>query len=235
MSVKSAYRSYQRRADRFKTEAKRFGPGAALHRLGIALLNRAVSYRAYRIMNLTLEHAARVRPLSLEGLECREVRCSDLLPFASDPLNGLSTGFLRQADERGDRCFAVFTAQGSLGCYCFYATQPTDIDHEFRFHFPGDMVYLYKAFTHPDWRGKGLNPLGVSSGICWFTRDLKPGAGFVALVQTNNYPSIVSFEKMGFVITNTFRILGSGARSHLTGADRLAKSGYTVERLARAS
>jgi len=212
-------------------DIRQYGLLPALLSLGIALLNRLVSYRVFRVMELARVVADRMTLQPGAGFECREVHPRELATYVQDPRYHLSDDFLQKSAEQGDVCLATFTAGGVLAAYCFFALLPTDIDPEFRFHFPEDRIYVYKAFTHPDWRGRGLNSLSLAAAARRFADDDRARAGFVALVQSNNFPSIRSFSKSGFTATQTFRILGTGSRSLVTGAGSLARSGYAVERV----
>jgi hypothetical protein len=62
--------------------------------------------------------------------------------------------------------------------------------------FPPDTVYLYKAFTHPDFRGAGVHRATFVRASRWLTTlGLQR---IVLIVELANWESLRSHERLGF-------------------------------------
>lgn len=108
----------------------------------------------------------------------------------------LPRSFVEQACEKGDRCYGLFRGD-TLGAYQWYSTRTTDTGwHALAVGFADQYVYMYKAFTHPDHRGRRLYPVGVTTMLVDY---LECGyKGIVAVTETNNFAALNSCHRMGF-------------------------------------
>lgn len=63
------------------------------------------------------------------------------------------------AFEKGDRCLLQLDGDKLVG-YAWLASSPlVEIMWGFHFNMPDDVVYNYKGYTNPEYRGKGFQPL----------------------------------------------------------------------------
>lgn len=94
--------------------------------------------------------------------------------------------------------------------YGFFSPAPTDIDEYLRFQFPIRWIYVYKLFTHPSWRGRGLGPFLLLKGISALEDWLGPISdpiGLVTLALSDNHASLKAFGRVGFEKRTQFHVL----------------------------
>jgi RimJ/RimL family protein N-acetyltransferase len=159
------------------------------------LVHPLVHREVYECLTLYRHDAPELRPATgaASGAQVREVERAELVRLSGDPALGISAKFLRTIDERNDHCFAAFFGDTVVSYVFFAPTSPTAIDRHLSFQFPDGWLYVYKAFTVPAWRGKGLLPhLMFEAMRCLNRRD------FVTLVMSENHGSRRAFERCGF-------------------------------------
>ena len=77
---------------------------------------------------------------------------------ADEPIYELEAAMAARLQSGRDTCFAAFH-RGRLVNYAWYAVECIEPEHRFSagLKLPGDTVYLYKAFTLPEYRGRRLH------------------------------------------------------------------------------
>lgn len=202
-------------AQEARDHAARFGVDRAARYVAWRLADRFAGYMPYRGLVLPASRIGdRSEPLP-QGVFCREMALQELVPYASDRAYDLGARFLSEAGDRGDCCIAVFAGQ-TLVSYSFNARIPTNIDAQFRYEFPPGWVYHFKAFTHPQWRGRKLHGFQMADIL----RRFRPTAGFkglTTLVAATNYASLASFAGLNFEPAFRFTIVGKGAERRVVG------------------
>lgn len=186
-----------------------------------------LGYGSYR--GFLLPVGAESPPPPAVPVEIRELGRDELSAFAADPAYEISPRFLAESREREDVCMSAF-AGGKLVAYSFNSRSATNIDAGMRFHFPRGWAYHYKAFTLPDWRGKRLHSGMVAAVLRKFagSPDFK---GITTLVVATNYPSLASFERIGFVPTFRFMVFGKGPGRRIIGPFGKHIEGFRIEKL----
>ncbi len=129
--------------------------------------------------------------------------------YALDPVNELPGPFIDQAMARGDQCFGIFDGE-KLASYGWYSRQPTPIDPpELLLHFSSSFVYMYKGFTHHDYRGQRLHAIGMNLALKHY---LEQGyQGLVSYVESGNFDSLKSCYRLGYLNIGSiylFRLFG---------------------------
>lgn len=141
--------------------------------------------------------AVMVRPLSgslelpdLPGqFSVRIASRDDLDRAMHDPRMDLDPGFVERALARGDFCSAVFDCERMVA-YSWNAFGPTPHGEDLCVDFDPPAGYSYKAFTHPDYRGRRLQ-----NAVAWRARSryLERGRTMVlSFVDTHNLASLAS-------------------------------------------
>jgi ribosomal protein S18 acetylase RimI-like enzyme len=129
------------------------------------------------------------------SFECRPVTRCELEVATAQLDNELDPEFIREALEKGHDCFGVFD-NARLVSYAWCSAGVTTFLDGYSATFPPNFIYLYKAFTHPDYRGMGLNRMAVRSAA---SNYLKLGfTGLLCNVYADNLSSLKSFRGMGF-------------------------------------
>ena len=121
---------------------------------------------------------------------------SMLMELVEQPEYELSKRFLNHALSNGDECYGFF--YGSvLAAYSWYSNKATQINPaDLVLHFDDAYIYMYKGFTHPNYRGQRLYATGM-------TRALEPYLaqgykGMLCYVESNNFASLKSCYRMGY-------------------------------------
>jgi ribosomal protein S18 acetylase RimI-like enzyme len=175
-------------------EAKTFGVRNAVHGLAYRLLHRGCEYRVLKGMTIT-----RVDPEFLGGNERYRyefLKGDALLRFAGDPQYDMTPEFVAEALHKGDECFAILDGD-VLASYGWYSNAPTLICEDLLLHFSKDYVYMYKGYTHPKYRGQRLHAIGMTQALQAYRE--RGFHGLISYVESNNYSSLKSVYRMGYV------------------------------------
>lgn len=127
------------------------------------------------------------------GVRIRAVDRTELARLSDDAACGISQKFLCGIERMPDLCFGAFAGEALVSYVFFAPASPIAIDARLQFEFPADWIYVYKAFTRPDWRGKRLLQQVFVQGMS----DLGPHR-FVTLVVAGNQASRKALERCGF-------------------------------------
>lgn len=149
--------------------------------------------------------------------------------FSADPEYDLSSRFLERLQARPDLCIGAFVDARPV-CYAFVSSSATQIDEHLLFHFPERWLYIYKAFTHPEFRGKRLLNELFLHGLPLIGEWVKPTVdplAFVTLVLSHNGPSLKAFGRMGFQPEDHFALVRLSSRPFLVSAH---VNGFVIEK-----
>lgn len=134
---------------------------------------------------------------SAPGFCFREVSAAELVEHARDPENDLDAEMAARAGDGRNICFAAFDGD-RLAAYGWYARHSIEAEHCFGFGLalPPDVVYMYKGFTHPDYRGQRLHGIAMGLALQHLSHD-----GIRALISTvdwTNEASLRSCARSGY-------------------------------------
>jgi len=186
--------------------AKSFGATAALHDLQQRAVNRVMPFQILKGMTALLSD---INPGLLDSGTFRAgfLARRDVLAHAV-PEFELTPEFAEEAMDKGDECFALFDGD-RLASFGWYSNQPTHIADGLVLHYDPSWVYMYKGFTHPDYRGKRLHGIGMSLALKSYTE--RGSRGLISYVKSNNFQSLRSIERMGYRVFGEIymaRVLG---------------------------
>lgn len=216
--------------------SKQYGAGAALYDAEYRGVNHLVPLKAFKGMALDLSRELPAAVAALGAADLRGARLdgqgrfcseSDLLASLADPeIEGqFDASFVRRAMRRGDACHGVFDGE-RLVSFGWYATKPTSCDKDLIVHVDPSWIYLYKAYTLRAYRGQRLNGLGVSLAA----EALKERArGLVCYIEANNYASLRSFERLGFVCFGSVYLARMLGRPRIWSTPGCKPYGFFVE------
>lgn len=186
--------------------AKSFGPSAALHDLQQRAVNRIVPFQIMKGMTAVLPD---INPgLFDHGSFRAGFATQDELLAHTGAEYEMSPAFVRESLGKGDECYALFDGD-RLASFGWYSNQPTLISDRLLLHFDPSWVYMYKGYTHPDYRGKRLHGIGMSLALRAYTE--RGSQGLISYVKSNNFQSLRSIERMGYRIFGEIylaRVLG---------------------------
>ena len=210
--------------DRLSNVRRHYGTAAALHWLTERSLEKTVQLEVSNLscldQNQRAASAATARGLNSE-LSCRFLTPVEIAAFGMDPTNDLAVDFASRTSAGLDYCFGIVDRQ-RLAAYSWYALRSIEGVHHVGvpMSFPANMAYMYKAFTHPDYRGKGLYGIGVSKAL-----EALASRGITRLVTSINRVNFASLDgcrKIGFKSLGNLWTLGTGTR-RIAWAPRAAR------------
>lgn len=173
----------------------RFGAGSAAKGLAYRLAQRLCKLQIGHVLSLHLgEVSSAGSPPA--GLEYRWLTADDVRVCAADPANDLEASLAPRLENGHDYCFAAFDGP-LLVNYSWYALDSIEPEHSLGvgLTFPPDTVYLYKAFTRPNYRGRGVHPAALRHATPFLAQ--RGISRLLALVEYASWPSLRSHEKLG--------------------------------------
>lgn len=204
---------------RFRETKTQHGKWAAwqlvLDRLGKRLFSASVT-NVVRLDAKDLDKLQSPPEFSFRFLSADEVR-----KFSLDPQNELGPEFVARAEAGRDFCFAVLAGE-RLANYGWYALGSIEAEHGggLAMSFPPNMAYMYKGFTHADFRGQRLH--GIAMGLALRALGQRGVEQLISTVDWTNWASLKSCYRLGY--TDLGRILSIGpACCPITLASRAAK------------
>ncbi len=131
------------------------------------------------------------------GFEARFLNAEELLPFTEDPTNDLGPEMIERLNGGKDFCFAALH-ENRLAAYGWYALKDIEAEHNFgiSMQFPDNYAYMYKGFTHTDFRGKRLH--GILMGKALQGLGDHGIEALVSSVGWTNFASLLSCDKLGY-------------------------------------
>jgi hypothetical protein len=185
---------------------------AAPVRTGTAIVDLA--YRAMRRLTkleigqvLSLDLASVTAPQPPLELKYRFLNRDDVLAASTNPGNELEASIAARLKSGRDFCFAAFHGD-RLANYAWYAVENIEPEHSFgaSFSLPRDTVYMYKAFTVPEFRGKQIHGAALSRAAEHFRQC--DATRMIAIVDFANVSSLRSHAKLGFHPAGRLFLLG---------------------------
>ncbi len=161
--------------------------------------NRALTkWASLDLVHVMLLERDCVRPQAADTcVEMRFLSPDDVRRFARRPVNGLSDTFARRLERGLDRCYAAIHGDrlASYGWYAFHSVEP---EHSAgaALAFPADMAYLYKGFTHPDFRGRRL--YGATMGAALRALGERGVTRLLAFVYWSNRAALNASDRLGY-------------------------------------
>jgi hypothetical protein len=115
--------------------------------------------------------------------------------YSKDPINDISERFISRAIGNGDECLAALDSDVLASCG-WYSGRPTHMFEDMFLHFDTDYRYMYKGYTHPNYRGERLHGIGMAKAC-----EIYTGKGFKGLlshIEAHNFNSLRSSYRIGY-------------------------------------
>jgi hypothetical protein len=96
-------------------------------------------------------------------------------------------------------------------------------------HFNPEYVYMYKGFTHPSHRGQRLHAVGMTRALAAFLE--RGSRGIVSYVEHNNFDSLKSCYRMGYVDFGTIYLGGVANHCVFFSNAGCATMGFRLEQV----
>jgi hypothetical protein len=183
-----------------RRDVQNAGLGGALLNIGYRGHNKLTRFMALTMLSVTPETVDASFLAGRSEHEHRFLQVEELERYSGDPVNEMPPDFVAEAVARGDRCFAIMH-EGRLAAYGWYSQQETPVTAGLSLRFAPEWAYMYKGFTRPEYRGQRLHAIGMAKAMKAYADE---GArGLVSYVEANNFSSLKSCYRMGYVKVGT--------------------------------
>jgi hypothetical protein len=212
--------------DVIRNDVKNFGVSKTFHDLTFRAVNQLVDFKVLNCITIS-----NVDPRYLKGNENYTyafLTPDRLYELAKNEEHELPNEFIQPALRKGDECYAILDGD-VVASYGWYSNSPTDISHELRLHFSDQYIYMYKGYTHHQYRGQRLHAIGMTLALKqYLSRGFK---GLVSYVESTNYSSLKSVQRMGYQDFGKIYILKSFGKYLIYCNQGCAEYGFRLERL----
>jgi ribosomal protein S18 acetylase RimI-like enzyme len=155
-------------------------------------LDRYAGLRVFRVFGRRLRAWAGA---AAQDIDCRLLPEHEVLALCADPALDLLPAKVKAAYRRGDLCVGAFQ-QGEFAGYCWFALSPAPHMDGAWLEFPDHVVYTYKSYVRPAFRGRGIAAALYGSADAHFVERGRSHA--VICVETHNEPSLAAARRCGF-------------------------------------
>jgi len=157
----------------------------------------------------------------------------DVREFSADPTNLLDEAFADRLETGQHFCFAAISAKQTgerrLAAYAWFAPHRVDAEcnqgkHKntgVDFSYPNHVVFMYKGFTHPEFRGRGL--YGMVNGLAMRSLSDRGITHILSTMDWTNMAARRSCLRLGFSELGLVYRWGWGRWMH-TNAPRASRS-----------
>ncbi len=197
---------------RLKYAHKIAGLSGVAMALGYALFNKFFYLKILRGMTLLTADVSEAFLSVPHPYETRLLCAEDMRRWAGQNEYDLDADFLDLAQSKGDQCLAIFHKK-QLAAYGWYSHQPTRFSQRYHLTFDPQWVYMYRGFTHPDFRGQRLHAHGMTEAARVFTAA--GYRGLISYVEANNFASLRSCERLGYKTFGSIYVMAIGDHSRV--------------------
>ncbi len=179
---------------------------ATFAELAYRIARRLTSFEIGQVLRLELASALPQPQPKLE-LEYRFLNCENVRAAALDPRHELEASIAERLQSSRDFCFAAFHGD-RLANYSWFALETIEPEHSFGagLKLPQDTVYLYKAYTVPEFRGRQIHGAALSRAAAHFRQ--RGSVQMIAIVDFANGASLRSHAKLGFRLAGRLFCIG---------------------------
>jgi hypothetical protein len=143
--------------------------------------------------------AIQVGPEQAPDFQFRFLTAEEVETFAAEPEYHLTPECAERIRRGRDFCYAALARDGRLASYGWYAVEHIEAEHcaGAELQLPQCVAYMYKGYTHPDFRGARLHGAGMGGAL----RALEDHAvtALISIVHWRNCASLRSCKRLGYV------------------------------------
>ena len=222
MKVRSAVSSVERNLNNH-------GLRAAVYDVAVRVANTFMTWKNLQCIVITDPNPAcvDVAPEYRHVVLDRE----ELMYFSKTDAYELPPEFVIEALDKGDECHAILHGD-ELASYGWYSRKPTPLNDELRVHFSGEYLYMYKGFTLRKHRGHRLHAIGMTLALMKYRAA--GYKGLVSIVETNNFDSLKSCYRMGYLPCGNIRYLKVAGRYLIRAAAACKAFGFDLRHVSPA-
>ena len=144
---------------------------------------------------LDLQRAESCRPVP--GFEFRFLTSAEVRDFSLDASMDLEESLGDEIDRGDSLCFAALDGS-HLAAYGWYALHRAAPEHCFGvgLRLPDDVSYMFKGFTHPNYRGRRLH--AAAMGLALAELSARGIRALISTVEWTNEASLRSCDRLGY-------------------------------------
>lgn len=201
-------KSLRQAIDRLVTARRQHGLAAALQLLFDRAARRLIGLDVAEVVWLDADRLSESLQASTE-FQFRFLDADEVAAFAADSKNELDPSHAKRVRAGNDLCFAALDG-GRLAAYGWYAARSIEPEHCFgvALSFPEHVAYMYKGFTHPEYRGQRLH--GLIMGLALVALRDRGIRSLISTVHWTNWASLRSCDRLGYVRLGKIVTLGLG-------------------------
>jgi len=186
----------RRKLSTLRTECSRFGWGSMLRLIANRVGTRICRLNVIHVVWLDVAEVV-VTAASLPNFTFRFLSPDELSIYARDPANDLEPELVARAKDGRNNCFAALDGD-RLAAYGWYARDWIEPEHCYGFglRMPAHVAYMYKGFTHPDYRGQRLH--GAVMGLALREFAAQGVNALISTVEWTNDASLKSCTRLGY-------------------------------------
>ncbi|MFO1095844.1 MAG: GNAT family N-acetyltransferase [Planctomycetaceae bacterium] len=192
-----------------RTEQTRFGWRSLARLIADRVGGRLCGLSVSHVVWLDVDEVV-VTAASLPKYTFRFLTPEEVFQFAADPAHDLDGTMAQRAADGRNSCFAALDGD-RLAAYGWYARHWIEPEHcdGFGLKMPPSVAYMYKGFTHPDYRGQRLH--GAVMGLALRAFEAEGVRALISTVEWTNDASMKSCARLGY------RRIGVLARAKVLG------------------
>ena len=212
----------RRKLSTLRAEQTRFGWRSMLRLVADRVGGRLLNLKIVNVVWLDVGEVA-VTAASLPDFTFRFLSPDEVAHYAADPAHDLEPDLADRAADGRNSCFAALDGD-RLAAYGWYAREWIEPEHCYGFglRMPAEVAYMYKGFTHPDYRGKRLH--GAVMGLALRAFSEHGVRALISTVEWTNDASLKSCARLGY------RQIGQLAHARFLGRSCWRTSSKTRER-----
>lgn len=157
---------------------------------------------------------ARACPAHAPGFQFRFLSADEVESLAEAPEHHLTADFADRIRRGHDFCYGAFSPDGRLASYGWYALGEVEAEHSAgaAMQLPDSVAYMYKGYTHPDFRGARLHGAGMGGALQ--ALGAHGVHSLISMVHWANFASLRSCKRLGYTTLGSISAWGLGARRH---------------------
>jgi GNAT superfamily N-acetyltransferase len=183
------------RLDQVRVLVRTLGPREAGVVVGLAILNRVFACQVFVCLACDAAVLPRAELVPDQRFRIDRPPKTTLETVSMNGDLDLSVAFVADASARGDECFVLLDGD-RIASYCWFSARETRMIPGYSVRFAEVDRYAYKAFTHPDYRGRGLLGACLAEAMRHYAR--RGCRGFVTVIERGNVRSLKAFGRVGF-------------------------------------
>jgi hypothetical protein len=210
--------------ENLKEEATRVGYGRSFQRSILSVANKHAQVRRIDMIYLTRSRLARLDPAKYANVSSRMAFEPELLEMQKEGDWGI-TDELVEGYRKGDHCLLSFVDGQLAGYTWIHAGASPELLPGLRISIPKAYLYNYAGFTHPDFRGFGLQAYRHREILS--RPEWRSMYGLMGYVESTNWSSKRGQSKSGYRKIGDLLLLGNGSRAVSFFSDDLKRRGIT--------